>query len=89
MGTRASGKMWSFCRPFTAPDNFLVNAEVGVETPLTKYFSLQTYVQDNYANDPAPGLAWNNDVKLVSALAVKVLRAAIRSSFQELSGCRV
>ena len=66
-------RLWEnieFLPPITAPDNFLVNAEVGVETPLTKYFSLQTYVQDNYANVPAPGRL-NNDVKLVSALAVK------------------
>jgi hypothetical protein len=59
-----------FLPPFTSPDSFLVNAVVGVETPLTKYFSLVTYVQDNYANEPAPGRQ-NNDVKLVSALAVK------------------
>jgi len=59
-----------FLPPITNPDSFLVNAEVGVETPITKYFSLQTYVQDNYANVPAPGRV-NNDVKLVSALAVK------------------
>jgi putative salt-induced outer membrane protein YdiY len=66
-------RLWQnveFLPPVTNPDSFLVNAEVGVETPLTKYFSLQTYVQDNYANVPAPGRA-NNDVKLVSALAVK------------------
>jgi hypothetical protein len=59
-----------FLPPFTSPESFLVNAVVGVETPLTKYFSLVTYVQDNYANEPAPGRQ-NNDVKLVSALAVK------------------
>jgi len=66
-------RLWEnveFLPPVTAPEDFLVNAEVGVETPLTKYFSLQTYVQDNFANDPAPGRV-NNDVKLVSALAVK------------------
>ena len=59
-----------FLPPLTNPESFLVNAEVGVETPITKYFSLQTYVVDNYANVPAPGRV-NNDVKLVSALAVK------------------
>ena len=59
-----------FLPPFTSPESFLINAEIGVETPLTRYFSLQTYVQDNYANVPAPGRV-NNDVKLVSALAVK------------------
>jgi Protein of unknown function, DUF481 len=66
-------RLWQnveFLPPFTSPDSFLVNAVVGVDTPLTKYFSVVTYVQDNYANEPAPGRQ-NNDVKLVSALAVK------------------
>ena len=66
-------RLWQnveFLPPFTDPRAFLVNAEVGVETPLTKHLSLQTYVQDNYANRPAPGFK-DNDVKLVSALAIK------------------
>jgi putative salt-induced outer membrane protein YdiY len=66
-------RLWEsveFLPPFTSPRDFLVNAEIGLETPLTKYFSLQTYVQDNYANHPAPGRK-ANDVKLVSALAIK------------------
>jgi putative salt-induced outer membrane protein YdiY len=66
-------RLWQsveFLPPFTDPRAFLVNAEVGVETPLSKHLSLQTYVQDNYANRPAPGFE-DNDVKLVSALAVK------------------
>jgi putative salt-induced outer membrane protein YdiY len=66
-------RLWEnveFLPPFTDPRAFLINAEVGVETPLSKHLSLQTYVQDNYANRPAPGFK-DNDVKLVSALAVK------------------
>ncbi|HLX95860.1 MAG TPA: DUF481 domain-containing protein [Verrucomicrobiae bacterium] len=66
-------RLWQnveFLPPFNSPRDFLVNAEIGVETPLTKYFSLQTYVQDNYANHPASGRK-ANDVKLVSALAIK------------------
>src|SRR5579859_742500 len=66
-------RLWQnveFLPPFTSPESFLINAEVGVDTPLTKHLSLQTYVQDNYANRPAPGFK-DNDVKLVSALAVK------------------
>jgi putative salt-induced outer membrane protein YdiY len=59
-----------FLPPADSPRNFLVNAVIGVETTLTKRLSLQTYVQDNYANEPAPGFK-DNDVKLVSALAVK------------------
>ncbi|HEV2453413.1 MAG TPA: DUF481 domain-containing protein [Verrucomicrobiae bacterium] len=59
-----------FLPPLTFPDAFLINAEIGVETPLTKKLSLQTYVQDNYANVPAPGFK-PNDLKLVSGLVLK------------------
>ena len=59
-----------FVPPITYPDAFLVNAQVGVETPLTPVLSLQTYVQDNYANVPAPGLK-NNDLKLISGVVLK------------------
>jgi putative salt-induced outer membrane protein YdiY len=51
----------------TDPHNYLLNAEIGVETALTHTLSLQVYVQDNYANVPAPGFK-KNDVKLVSGL---------------------
>jgi putative salt-induced outer membrane protein YdiY len=56
--------------PLTDPNAFLVNAEVGVETPLTSKLSLQTYLQDNFANSPAPGFK-DNDLKLVSGLVLK------------------
>jgi putative salt-induced outer membrane protein YdiY len=59
-----------FIPPITYPDAFLVNAQVGVETPLTHSMSLQTYVQDNFANVPAPGVK-NNDLKLVSGVVFK------------------
>jgi putative salt-induced outer membrane protein len=52
------------------PDNFLVNFEIGVETALTQKISLQVYMDDNFANEPAPGRK-DNDVKLVSGLAYK------------------
>jgi len=52
------------------PDNFLVNAEVGVEAALTKKLSLRTVVDDSYANIPAPSRK-SNDVKLISGLAYK------------------
>lgn len=59
-----------FLPPANDPREFLVNGEVGVETPLTKHLSLQTYVQDNFANVPAPDRK-DNDVKLISGLAYK------------------
>lgn len=52
------------------PVDFLVNAEVGVETALTQKVSLQIYVDDSFANEPAPGHK-DNDMKLVSGLAYK------------------
>jgi len=66
-------RLWQtleFLPPVNRPRAFLINAEIGVETPLTKILSLQTFLQDNYANRPAPGFK-DNDVKLVSALAIK------------------
>jgi putative salt-induced outer membrane protein YdiY len=66
-------KVWEnveFLPPLTFPDAFLLNAEVGLETPLTKTLSLQTYLQDNYQNVPAPGFK-PNELKLVSGLVMK------------------
>ncbi len=66
-------KLWEnveFIPPLTFPDAFLVNAQVGVDTPLTKKLSLETYVQDNFANVPAPGFK-DNDVKVVSGIVFK------------------
>jgi putative salt-induced outer membrane protein len=51
-------------------DNFIVNAEIGLETALTKKLSLRTYLQDTYDNQPASGRK-KNDLKLVTALAYK------------------
>jgi putative salt-induced outer membrane protein YdiY len=50
--------------------NFLVNAEVGAEASLTKTFSIQVALQDNFINQPAPGRK-DNDVKLISGLVYK------------------
>ena len=50
--------------------NYVVNAEIGVETALTKRLSLQVTLDDSYVNQPAAGRQ-NNDVKLVSGIAYK------------------
>jgi putative salt-induced outer membrane protein YdiY len=50
--------------------NYFINAEVGVESALTKKTSLRAYVQDTYYSVPAPGRL-KNDVKLVTAIAYK------------------
>lgn len=51
-------------------NNYIVNAEVGVESAMTKKLSLQAYVQDSYHNEPAAGRL-KNDLKLVAGLKYK------------------
>lgn len=66
-------RLWEnveFLPQFDEGNNFLVNAEIGVETPLTKRISLSVVLQDNYINLPAPGRE-RNDLKLVSGLIYK------------------
>jgi putative salt-induced outer membrane protein YdiY len=69
----AHARLWQnveFLPEIDRPDNFLVTAEIGVETPLTRKLSLQVYVDDSFANEPAPGRK-NNDAKLVSGVVYK------------------
>jgi len=51
-------------------DNYVVNFEAGVETALSKSFSLKTFVDDSYDNRPAPGKL-KNDAKIIAALGYK------------------
>jgi putative salt-induced outer membrane protein YdiY len=51
-------------------DNYILNAELGVETQLVQKLALRSYVQDTYDNEPAPGRK-KNDIKLVTALVYK------------------
>ncbi len=51
-------------------DNYYINAEIGVESALTKHVSMRTYLQDTYYNIPAAGRE-KNDIKLVAAIAYK------------------
>ena len=51
-------------------NNYVINFEAGVEASLSKSFSLKTYLDDNYDNDPAPGKL-RNDAKIVAALGYK------------------
>jgi len=51
-------------------NNFIVNAEIGIDTAITKSFSLRTYLQDTYDNQPAPNRD-QNDLKLVAGIAYK------------------
>ena len=51
-------------------NNYIINAEVGIEASISKHLSLQTYLDDSYDNQPANGRL-KNDVKLVSGLSYK------------------
>jgi len=51
-------------------ENYIVNFEIGIETSITKSFSLKTYLDDSYASQPADGRL-KNDIKLVSGIAYK------------------
>lgn len=50
--------------------NYVVNAEIGIETLITKAISLKTYLQDTYQSEPAAD-HYRNDIKLVSGLTYK------------------
>jgi putative salt-induced outer membrane protein len=51
-------------------DNYVVNAEIGIEAALNAHFSLKTFLVDNFNNEPAKG-SEKNDVKLVSGVSYK------------------
>ncbi len=51
-------------------NNYIMNAEVGFEAPISKNLSIKTYLVDNYINQPAPGRE-KNDVQLISAITYK------------------
>ena len=51
-------------------DNYLINAELGVEADITTHLSLSTFLQDTFKNRPAPGRK-QNDLKLVAGMKYK------------------
>lgn len=66
-------KLWQFIEWLPAVEDFedgLINAEIGVDTSLTKKLSLRAIVQDTYDSTPAPGLK-HNDMKFIMSLAYK------------------
>ena len=48
-------------------NNFLINAEIGVESKLSPRLSVKVFAIDNYDNEPAPGRE-ENDLKVVTAV---------------------
>ena len=51
--------------------NFLVNAEMGMETALSPRLSLRVVSQDKYDNEPAPN-SKRNDISLTTSLVYKL-----------------
>jgi len=51
-------------------ENYLINAELGIETSISKSLNLRTYIQDTYRSEPAPG-AKENDLKLIAGVQYK------------------
>jgi putative salt-induced outer membrane protein YdiY len=51
-------------------DNYVVNFEIGMEAAISKSFSLKTYFDDTYANQPAAGRL-KNDAKIVAGVSYK------------------
>ena len=68
-----SAKFWEaveFLPQVDRFNNYIVNAEIGFETTMTKKLSLLTYLQDSYHSEPPPGRL-KNDLKLVAAFKYK------------------
>jgi putative salt-induced outer membrane protein YdiY len=64
-------KLWQsaeFLPNLEDSNQYIVNAEIGVETGITKSTNLRVYLQDTYNNKPAAGRE-QNDLKLVSAIS--------------------
>jgi hypothetical protein len=51
-------------------DNFIINADFGIESPITRDLSLQVSLQDNYVNLPATTYK-HNDVRIISGIVYK------------------
>jgi putative salt-induced outer membrane protein YdiY len=51
-------------------NNYLANFEAGIDTAITKHWSLRVVFQDQYANEPAPDRL-KNDIRLMAGTAYK------------------
>jgi putative salt-induced outer membrane protein YdiY len=51
-------------------ENYLVNFEAGIDTSITKHWSLRVVLQDMYASEPAIGRK-DNDIRLMAGTAYK------------------
>ena len=51
-------------------ENYIINAEAGIDVAITKHWSLRVMVQDVYASQPAAGRK-NNDVRVIAGTSYK------------------
>ena len=51
-------------------NNYIINAEIGIDTNIYKQFDLRFFIVDTFDNEPAPGRK-QNDLKFVTAVAYK------------------
>ena len=68
-----AAKMWEkaeLIAQASKPDNYYVNAEIGVDTAMSKTMSLQLTLSDSFVNQPAAGRE-KNDVRLIGGIAYK------------------
>jgi putative salt-induced outer membrane protein YdiY len=53
-------------------ENYIINAEAGIESALSKAWALRLVLLDTYDHEPAPGRT-ENDFKVIAAVAWKLL----------------
>lgn len=66
-------KIWEFLEYLPQVDrfhNYVVNAELGLDTAITAHLSQVTFIQDSYRSEPATGRL-HNDFKLVAGVKYK------------------
>jgi len=51
-------------------NNYIVNAEIGIEAGIARNLSLQSYIDDSFNNEPSSGRL-KNDVKLVTGISYR------------------
>lgn len=69
----SKSKLWEMVEYLPQVDrfqNYVVNAEIGLDTPISTKLSQVTFLQNTYRSEPAEGRL-HNDMKLVAAIKYK------------------
>ena len=70
----SGAKIWESCEYLPAlnnSDKYLINAEIGIESPLNDRLSLRLVAEDKYNSLPAEGNE-KNDLRLTAAIRIKL-----------------